>query len=103
MFKVTVGGVNAGYSDTAVFVKLAENGCYIPCERTEAEGVCLKVAVDRRDEDGNTVTGLEDIVYRLTENGLNGVEPEGVLEETSGPLEIADAEAALEILGYKEG
>ena len=39
MYKVTVDGVFAGYSDTAVFVRLHENGCYIPCEETEAEAV----------------------------------------------------------------
>lgn len=49
MYKVTVDGVFAGYSDTAVFVRLHENGCYIPCEETEAEGVCVSsLRVPRR-------------------------------------------------------
>ena len=37
MYKVTVDGAFAGYSDTAVFVRLHENGCLVPCEETEAE------------------------------------------------------------------
>ena len=52
MYKVTVDGVFAGYSDTAVFVRLHENGCYIPCEETEAEGVCVKLPYEFQDDDG---------------------------------------------------
>ena len=55
MYKVTVDGVFAGYSDTAVFVRLHENGCYIPCEETEAEGVCVKLPYEFQDDEGNTV------------------------------------------------
>ena len=65
MYKVTVGGVFAGYSDTAVYVKVAENGSYIPCDPAEAGGVCVKLPYEHTDEDGNTVKTAEDIVFKF--------------------------------------
>ena len=103
MYKITSGGVVAGYSDTAVFIKLADNGSYVPCDAAEADGVCVKLAVDFKTEDGKTETRLEDFVYKFGENKLYGVEPTGEIEQASGTLKLADAEAALELLGYTEG
>ena len=65
MYKVTVGGVFAGYSDTAVYVKVAGNGSYVPCDPAEAGGVCVKLPYEHTDEDGNTVKTAEDIVFKL--------------------------------------
>ena len=96
MYKVTVDGVFAGYSDTAVFVRLHENGCYIPCEETEAEGVCVKLPYEFQDDEGNTVRTVEDIVFSLTEGGLSGIEQVAELEHASGPLMLNEAEAVVE-------
>ena len=88
-------------SESAVFVKLHRNGCYVPCPREEAEGVCVKVARTHQT-DGKSVTVLEDVVYRLGGNALTGTEPSGTLETTEGALELADSAEALRLLGYKE-
>jgi hypothetical protein len=101
MFKVTVEGAFAGYSDTAVYVKVAGNGCYVPCEAAEAGGVCVKLPYEREDEDGNTVKGVEDIVFRLGGGELLGTEQEAELEEMSGSLVIDDMKSALDTLGVE--
>lgn len=99
MYKITSEGAVVGYSDTAVYIKLHENGCYIPCEKEEAEGFCVKTAIDFTDEEtGEEMTRLEDFVYRLTEDGLNGVEPMGELEDVSGTLMLAEPDKVLDIL-----
>ena len=98
MYKVTSGGEVIGYSDSVVFIRLHGNGCYVPCDMAEAEGVCVKLAVDIEDEDGNIETRLEDFVYKFGEDGLNGVEPSGVLEPVSGALKLAEANRVVNIL-----
>lgn len=99
MYKITSEGAVVGYSDTAVYIKLHENGCYIPCEKEEAEGFCVKTAIDFTDEEtGEEMTRLEDFVYKLTEDGLNGVEPMGELEDVSGTLMLAESDKVLDIL-----
>lgn len=98
MYKVTVDGALAGYSDTAVFVRLHENGCYIPCDETEAEGVCVKLPYEFEDDEGNTVRTVEDIVFSFEAGGLSGIEQVAELERTSGSLMLAEAEAVVDIL-----
>lgn len=98
MYKVTVGGVFAGYSDTVVYVKVAENGSYVPCGPAEAGGVCVKLPSEHTDEDGNTVKTAEDIVFKLPGGELLGVEQEATLEETSGTLLVEQAEEVINIL-----
>lgn len=98
MYKVTVDGVLAGYSDTAVFVRLHENGCYVPCEETKAEGVCVKLPHEFEDDEGNTVRTVEDIVFSLKEGGLIGIEQVAELEHANGSLMLAEAEAVVDIL-----
>lgn len=98
MYKVTVDGVFAGYSDTAVFVRLAENGCYIPCEEGYAEGVCVKLPAEHTDEEGSTVRTVEDVVFALTAGALIGTEQVAELEEVSGSLMLREAEAVVNIL-----
>ena len=82
MFKVTQTDTPVDYSVDACFVRLAENGCYVPCEQDEADGVCVKKHVTNEvmtpAEDGTetpeTVSSFEDVVYRFGE-GLNNTEP----------------------------
>ena len=93
MYKVTVEGAFAGYSDTVVYVKVAENGSYVPCGPAEAGGVCVKLPYEHTDEDGNTVKTAEDIVFKLL-----GFEQEATLEETSGALLVEQAEEVINIL-----
>lgn len=99
MYKITSGGEVVGYSDAAVYIKLHKNGCYVPCEKEEAEGFCVKTAIDFTDEEtGEEMTRLEDFVYRLNEDGLLGVEPMGELEDVSGTLMLAESDKVLDIL-----
>lgn len=102
MYKVTVEGAFAGYSDTAVYVKVAENGAYVPCEPPEAEGVCVKLPYEHTDEDGNTVKTVEDIVFKLPGGELLGMEQEAEIEETSGALLMDDMQSALETMGVED-
>ena len=44
MYAIKSGGKVVGYSDTVVYVRLHENGCYVPCDEAEAEGFCIKTA-----------------------------------------------------------
>ena len=99
MYKVISGGAVVGYSDTVVYVRVHENGCYVPCEQEKAGGICVKVAVDYTDEElGTEATRLEDFVYQFEEDSLLGIEPVGSLESASGPLMLAEADSVLEIL-----
>lgn len=99
MYQIKQNGEAVGYSDTVVFIRLHENGCYVPCDETEAEGFCVKVAIDYTDEEtGETMTRLEDFVYNFAEDGLLGIEPTATLEQVSGTLMIAEADKILNIL-----
>lgn len=99
MYAIKSGGAVVGYSDTAVYIRLHENGCYVPCDKSEAEGVCVKTAIDYIDEEtGEELTRLEDFVYRLRESGLLGIEPLGELEDVSGTLMLAEDDKVLDIL-----
>ena len=46
MYQIKQNGSVIGYSDDVIFVRLHENGCYVPCERAQAGGFCVKVPVD---------------------------------------------------------
>ncbi len=98
MYKITVDGAAVGYSDTAVYVRLAEYGCYVPCEEGYAEGVCVKLPTEHTDEDGVTVKTADDIVFALSDGALIGTEQVAELEEVSGSLMLGEAEAVVNIL-----
>lgn len=84
---------------TVVYVRLHENGCYVPCDEAEAGGFCIKTAIDRKDEEtGETTTYLEDFVYAFTDGGLLGIEPVGSVENVSGTLMLAENDKVLDIL-----
>lgn len=92
MYVIQKDGVLVGYSDTAVFIRLHENGCYVPCAKAEAEGFCVKIAQTRVDEEtGEETVELRDTVYALREGSLRGTEPVASLEEISGAMLLARA------------
>ena len=74
MYRIMVGE-NTVYSDTVIFIRLAENSSYTSCSETEAEGICAKIARDKTDENGESFTQIADEVYRVSDNGLNKTEP----------------------------
>lgn len=61
MYKIKTNGVER-YSDTLVYAKLAENGCYVPCDMDDAEYVVGKVP---------TEDGVADTVFRPMQQRLN--------------------------------
>ena len=89
MYAIKSGGKVVGYSDTVVYVRLHENGCYVPCDEAEAGGFCIKTAIDRKDE---------DFVYAFADGGLLGIEPVGSVENVSGTLMLAENDKVLDIL-----
>ena len=45
MYAIKSGGKVVGYSDTVVYVRLHENGCYVPCDEAEAGGFSVETRV----------------------------------------------------------
>jgi hypothetical protein len=102
MYKITSGD-NVYYSDTLTFIKLAKNGCYIPCDEKEAQGFCVKIPVSYTDDDGVMVNSFADTVFAT--GTLTGKESTGEHEQFLAAQVVTDAtdmKAALSALGYKE-
>ena len=98
MYAVKKDGAFAGYAESIVLIKLHSNGCYVPCEETEADGFCAKMAVTIMDEEETEHQVLSDMVFHLTDHTLKGTEPEGSYEEMGAALPLTDAETAAKIL-----
>ena len=86
MYKVTSEG-NKYYSDTLTYIRLHDNGCYVPCTKEQASGFCVKIP--------------DDTVFRLSESSLKGDEPIGTVEEISAAQLMTEYEAALNTLGVE--
>lgn len=100
MYKVMQNDNLVGYSDTVVWVKLAKNGCYVPCEKNVAQGMCVKTPytyTHTNEETGETtiINSVRDVVYSLYEGTLNGTEEVAYLETTNGPIIIQDTQDQL--------
>lgn len=95
MYIVTREGMFDGYADSVIPIKLHQNGCYVPCEESEADGFCAKKAILQTDEDGNKYRALDDTVYRLEGHMLKGNEPVGAYEQHGAAVPLTEAEAAL--------
>lgn len=98
MYIVTSEGTFAGYADRVIPIKLHQNGCYVPCEESEAEAFCAKMAVIITDKEGTEHQVLSDMVFHLAGYILKGTEPEGSYEEMGAALPLTDAETAAKIL-----
>lgn len=104
MYHIESNNAVVGDYEVVLFVRLHNNGCYVPCDESVAEGVCVKVPHKARaavlDENGEPtteetfVTSYEDTVFRLTENGLNGTEPMCTVTQVEGHTTIAEQKAA---------
>lgn len=98
MYAIKKDGVFFGYADSIVFIRLHENGCYVPCEENQAEGFCAKVALTKRDSDGIEHHVLRDTVFHFLGYTLVGAEPEGSYEQIGAAIPLTDAETAAKIL-----
>lgn len=98
MYAVKQGGEFSGYADSIVLIRLHDNGCYVPCKETEADGFCAKMAVTITDEEGTEHQVLSDMVFHFADHTLKGAEPEGSYEQMGAALPLTDAETAAKIL-----
>lgn len=98
MYKITTNDGTVYYSETAVYIKLAANGCYKQCAKDEAEGVCVKTPVSVEGDAGNLSKTVSDTVFKTRENGLHGTEPSAEVEELLGAVALADADEIVNIL-----
>lgn len=99
MYAIKSDGAMIGYSDTIVFIKLHKNGCYVPCEESEAEGFCAKIAMEYTDEEtSNSSISSEDRVYRFDSSGLHGSEPIGEFETVNASVMVAESNKIIDIL-----
>ena len=81
MYRVIVDGEPDRYSETLVYIKLASNGCYVPCGHDEAEGFCVKLPIEYTDEEGNVIETVADTVFALFEGARTGKETVASVEE----------------------
>ena len=95
MYIVTREGTFDGYADSVIPIKLHKNGCYVPCEESEADGFCAKKAIMQTDKDGKEYRTLDDTVYRLEGHTLKGNESVGTYEQHGAAVPLTEAEAAL--------
>lgn len=99
MYEVRANNAVTGYSDTAVFIKVSASGCYVPCERAEADGVCVKLPVDLTDEEtGTVIRTVIDTVFAFPGHQLHGDEPEAETEAFFGSLVLEEAQTVVNIL-----
>lgn len=95
MYAVKSDGETVGYSDGFVFIRLHSNGCYVLCSEADAEGICVKIARQTVNENGETVTYIDDTVFTLADGGMHGTEPKGELEAVSGAQLIANKDSEI--------
>ena len=99
MYEVRANNAVIGNSDTAVFIKVSDSGCYVPCERAEADGVCVKLPVDLTDEEtGAVIRTVTDTVFAFPGHQLHGDEPEAEIEAFFGSLALGEAQTVVDIL-----
>ena len=91
MYVITSGGKTVGKVEQIIHIRLHENGCYVPCDASEAEGFCVKLAATRTDEDGNEYQEVADTVFHRPGRTLKGTEPEGFFEAQSVESQLDDA------------
>lgn len=91
MYQVVCDGNVVGNFDELVYIRLSQNGSYVPCDESIADGVCVKlprqVETEIEDETTGEVTTetrivYEDTVFRLKENALTGDEQLCVVTKT---------------------
>lgn len=92
MYAIKSGGKVVGYSDTVVYVRLHENGSYVPCAESEAHGFCAKMARELTMEDDESITGMVDTVYCFIGKVMHGDEPIGSFEQINGAAQLMNSE-----------
>ena len=91
-------GVFVGYADSVVNIRLHENGSYVPCAESEAQGFCAKMARELTTEDNESITGMVDTVYCFNKKVMHGDEPIGSFEQINGAAQLMNSENAVTAL-----
>ena len=92
MYAVSKKGVFTGYADSVVSIRLHENGSYVPCAESEAQGFCAKIARELTMEDDESITGMVDTVYCFNGKVMHGDEPIGSFEQINGAAQLMNSE-----------
>lgn len=98
MYAVSKEGAFVGYADSVVNIRLHENGSYVPCAESEAQGFCAKMARELTTEDDESITGMVDTVYCFNEKVMHGDEPIGSFEQINGAAQLMNSENAVTAL-----
>lgn len=98
MYAISKEGAFAGYADSVVSIRLHENGSYVPCAESEAQGFCAKIARELTTEDDESITGMVDTVYCFNEKVMRGDEPIGSFEQINGAAQLMNSENAVTAL-----
>ena len=98
MYAVSKEGVFVGYADSVVNIRLHENGSYVPCAESEAQGFCAKMARELTTEDNESITGMVDTVYCFNKKVMHGDEPIGSFEQINGAAQLMNSENAVTAL-----
>ena len=98
MYAVSKEGIFVGYADSVVSIRLHENGSYVPCAESEAQGFCAKIARELTTEDDESVTVMVDTVYCFNEKVMHGEEPIGSFEQINGAAQLMNSENAVTAL-----
>ena len=96
MYKVLIEGQDAKYSDTIVYIKLAGNGSYVPCDQIEAAGFCVKLPTTIIDEETEeAIRMVNDTVFVFPNKELKGNELTAEVEEAAMAIVIDEAFSSL--------
>lgn len=87
------------YADTISYIRIHDNGCFVDCHMTKADGICAKVH-ETLEEVGATLT---DVVFALPGKELHGDEPVCEFIERVAANELTDGQEAQEILNILLG
>lgn len=98
MYAVSKERAFVGYADSVVNIRLHENGSYVPCAESEAQGFCAKMARELTTEDDESITGMVDTVYCFNEKVMHGDEPIGSFEQINGAAQLMNSENAVTAL-----
>lgn len=86
------------YVDDIIYIKLNKrNGCYVICDKSEADGICAKIPKEIETESGTDIV-CKDTVFSIKDNGLNGFENLCRVEPFQAAADYYNAKKSEEIL-----
>lgn len=97
-----ISGEASYYVDGITYIRVNEDsGCYVICDKSLAEGICVKIPVEVINEN-ESFTTCEDKVFALVSGGLNGVEDVCDIKDVKIALDYYNAKKSEELLTMLE-